>query len=662
MMKVIRSFRGGSLTGRMIRVILLFWVLPFIVLSGITMRVYTQRNEKQVISTAITAAGGAGTVTSETARTLVELSRQATYDGVIKQSYETFLKTGDEASNYRDVYAYLGETYRFSKLVSNTILLYTDPMQYEYYTYSNVAGATYANVEEFKRNTAEAVRSVAKDLDTKTKFVYLNDHLYVVRNIVRSNYEPFATLVMEVNMDRLFAAMDNHLIWEEHGIAMLNGEVIWKSGGLQEEDAESMHARLHEQLSGSELIDKQLGSSTDSEVEYNRKNNILLLAVRTNDQTMHLAFTLDTGTMFSDRSVFWAMYIVFFITLIPLVIATFSFFYTNINRPINALVEVSREIEEGNYGVQAVPFDDNAEIKQLVDTFNHLSVSLEESFKRIYAEQVAERDATLKALQAQINPHFLNNTLEIINWKARMSGMNDVSGMIEALSVMMNATLNRNNENFISLGEEMQYVEAYVYIIRQRFGDRFTFSSEVDETLLSLKVPRLILQPLVENAVDHGGDKYGHLNARLRIWEEEEIVGAAEEADHEQQRDAQKDVHKDVHKSAHKDAHSEVHAEPHRERKVLYMVVENNGEMTESDRKKVSKLLAEVDQKSVGSLLSQEKTEGLDRQSIGIRNVHLRLRLLYGQGSGLTIDNDGEGTTTSTLRIETERNVQQNER
>ncbi len=585
------------------------------------LRVYTQRNESQVINTAITAAGSTGAVTSDTARTIVELSRQATYDGVIKKSYEAYLQSGDEAANYRDVSAYLGETYRFSKLISNTILLYAEPMQYEYYTYSNVAGATYANVEEFKHNTAEAVRRVAKDLDTKTQFVYLNSHLYVVRNIVRSNYEPFATLVMEVNMDRFFKSMDD-LIWKESAIAVLNYDVIWKSSI---EDNE-LKQQLQVELERSDLRELSLGSS-DTDVQYNAKTNVLLLAVRVNDQIMYVACTMDTATMFSDRSVFWIMYLILFVTLIPLVIATFSFFYSNINRPINDLAAFSKEIEEGNYGVQVQPFDKNGEIKQLVDTFNHLSVSLEESFKRIYAEQVAERDATLKALQAQINPHFLNNTLEIINWKARLSGMNDVSGMIEALSVMMNATLNRNNENFISLGEEMQYVEAYIYIIRQRFGDRFAFDSEVDESLLSQKVPRLILQPLVENAVEHGGDKYGRLTTRLRIWEEGE---ENESADLPRRK---------------------------RGRRIMYMVVENNGDMTEQDREKVSKLLADVDQKSVGTLLGREKTEGLDRQSIGIRNVHLRLRLLYGKDSGLTIDNDGQGTTRSIIRLVLEGEV-----
>ncbi|MDR9830004.1 histidine kinase, partial [Vibrio sp. FNV 38] len=141
---------------------------------------------------------------------------------------------------------------------------------------------------------------------------------------------------------------------------------------------------------------------------------------------------------------------------IPLLIATIYYFYHNINRPIGSLVEASKHIEEGEYGYQIEEFHRNGEFERLINTFNHMSGSLEDSFNRIYAEEVAARDANMKALQAQINPHFLNNTLEIINWKARLSGNEDVSKMISSLSTMMNATMNRKNEAFITIEEEMK--------------------------------------------------------------------------------------------------------------------------------------------------------------------------------------------------------------
>ena len=85
----------------------------------------------------------------------------------------------------------------------------------------------------------------------------------------------------------------------------------------------------------------------------------------------------------------------------------------------------------------------------------------------------AAQRAQIKALQSQINPHFLNNTLEIINWEARIEGNDRVSAMIEALSTMLNAALDRDGRTQIPLKEELGYVEAYLYIIRERLGEGF---------------------------------------------------------------------------------------------------------------------------------------------------------------------------------------------
>ena len=301
--------------------------------------------------------------------------------------------------------------------------------------------------------------------------------------------------------------------------------------------------------------------------------------------------------MFMDSAAYLSVYIVALILLIPLLAATIYFLNRNIDKPVGALVRGSDKIREGEYGYRIEPFSGNEEMGQLIDTFNHMSVSLEDSFKRIYVEEIAERDATLKALQSQINPHFLNNTLEIINWKARLSGNEDVSKMIEALSVMMNATLNRSGEMFISLSEELSYVDAYLYIIRERFGDKFRFAKEVDESLLGVSIPRLIIQPLVENAVEHGGDRHGNIVGSLKV-----------EGDGN----------------------------------TLLITVENNGSLSNQDRDRIEVLLSDD---RLGD------TERFDRMSIGIRNVHLRLRLLYGECSGLTIEDDGNGKTVSTLRI-----------
>ena len=109
----------------------------------------------------------------------------------------------------------------------------------------------------------------------------------------------------------------------------------------------------------------------------------------------------------------------------------------------------------------------------------HLKVSIAEN------EQIEKKkhEAEVRALQSQINPHFLNNTLEIINWEARLNGNYKVSSMIEALSTMLGATMNRREQQFHSIAEEMAYADAYLYIIAQRFGTKFQCTKHIEHRI-----------------------------------------------------------------------------------------------------------------------------------------------------------------------------------
>ena len=177
-----------------------------------------------------------------------------------------------------------------------------------------------------------------------------------------------------------------------------------------------------------------------------------------------------------------------------------------------------------------------------------------------------------------------------------MTGNTRTSSMIEALSVMLNATMNRKKQNMIPLSEELSYVDAYLLIIQQRFGSRLKIKKNIDHSILMVEVPRLIIQPIIENAVEHGLDAKNQGKVRLDIYE----VGDK--------------VHIDV---------------------------TNNGIMTEEDRKKID------------YLLGPDYIEGEERStSLGIRNVNRRLKIIYGDECGLTISSNEEGFTVSTIIIE----------
>ncbi len=123
--------------------------------------------------------------------------------------------------------------------------------------------------------------------------------------------------------------------------------------------------------------------------------------------------------------------------------------------------------------------------------------------KQLEEEHKMRERMYFETLQMQINPHFLFNALNAIKWMAIMKGQNEIGTTIAALGKLLETTLSKNGE-IISLSEEIQCIDSYVLLQKMRYGDKFDIRYSIDETILSYKVPRLILQPLVENAIIHG--------------------------------------------------------------------------------------------------------------------------------------------------------------
>ena len=561
-------------------------VVPFGALSVVLFFSSASKTSNQVRNTVVTSMENAAENCNSNIEKVIQESKQASYDNVIRTSYLQFLEDKNEAVMYREISSYLSEKYKYNSMISSAIVVFKEKTTMEYYTYSNVAGATYASISDLKNNAMTQIKSVAQRMGTNTKFIEIGEHLYLVRNLVTSDYNPYAIIVMEINKSNMFKSMDN-VVWRENGAIFLDGDMVCEPD--YENDINNEKFKIY-----AENNKRNYGEVTETESNYDSNNYTVNLYTRCNNQQFTYIVKLNQMEVLNESFTYVYIYVLIILLTILLAALTFYYFYRNINKPISDLMEMSEKIEEGEYGITLPAFEGNKEFGKLIDTFNNMSLGLEESFNRIYAEEVALRDANMQALQSQINPHFLNNTLEIINWKARMSGNHDVSGMIESLGVMMEATMNRKKEKFITIEEELKYVDAYLYIIHQRFGSRFHFDKDVDENLLNLKIPRLIVQPIVENAVEHGGDKEGNIIGSLKIY-----------ADYNN----------------------------------LYIVVHNNGNMTEADKAKIE------------ILLSDQKLEE-NVHNIGIRNVNMRLKLLYGENSGLSIENVDDNLTESKLKID----------
>ena len=241
----------------------------------------------------------------------------------------------------------------------------------------------------------------------------------------------------------------------------------------------------------------------------------------------------------------------------------------------------------------------NQEFQYMRESFDVMSAQVKNLFDSVYNEKLARKDAQIQALQAQINPHFLNNTLEMMNWQARMSGNAVVSKMIESLGTVLDYRMNRANVKEIHLAEELRCIDAYFYIMSMRFGQRLQIEKTIDEEMLGILVPPLILQPIVENAIVHGVERVQNGKIRLGIWHDENNA---------------------------------------------YLEVRNTGKkLTEEARERIRIMLSDDEEKL---------PEGTGQHtSIGIRNVNRRIRLVYGEEYGLAIVQEENLETVSTITI-----------
>lgn len=188
------------------------------------------------------------------------------------------------------------------------------------------------------------------------------------------------------------------------------------------------------------------------------------------------------------------------IALATMVSLSFSASFTG---PISRLRRLMGEAESGNLDVSFDTRPYYGEIRQLGGSFNSMMDKIRELLALVYKEQQDKREAEIRTLQAQIKPHFLYNTLDTIRWMAEEHQANEIVQLVSALTRLFRVSLSRGRE-VISLSDEMDHVRSYLYIQKVRYEDKLNYEIDVPEALLSLRVNKLILQPLVENAIYHG--------------------------------------------------------------------------------------------------------------------------------------------------------------
>lgn len=190
---------------------------------------------------------------------------------------------------------------------------------------------------------------------------------------------------------------------------------------------------------------------------------------------------------------------------------TAIFVTTRIAKLQKAVARVEKE--DFSYTLNTTSQD---EIGELITSFSKMERKLNYLINEVYKSRIKEKEYEMKALQAQINPHFLYNTLSLINWKAIEAGKRDISKITLALSAFYRTSLNKGN-NITHISGEIENMRSYLSIQLMLHDDCFDVTEDIDDSVLEYTCPNLILQPLIENAIDHGidvmpGDRRGTIS------------------------------------------------------------------------------------------------------------------------------------------------------
>ena len=378
---------------------------------------------------------------------------------------------------------------------------------------------------------------------------------------------------LDVAMKRLFvpAATDS----EENATYDV---IVYKNEG---EDAKILYQTLKE--NGSEILKKYWSDTAKEETGANSEGLIDTYTVAgqtLEDYGLNLLFLFDNQDSLEKRAEIIETILPLLLLLMIVVTGVIYWYSKDFSSRVELLVKKFRRAETGDLSVSE-KISGTDEIAVLDQQFNRMLGKLDQLIKTSYVQKLENKEAQLKNLQLQINPHFLYNTLETISSIAAVKQVFVVCDICGKLGEIFRYSLGKNYGELVPLEQEMTHIKNYMFIQKIRYGDRLQVFYNIDVDAAHVHIPRFILQPIVENAISHG------LSNLTSVGTLE--VSAFEKKDR------------------------------------LYIEIEDDGEGMV--REKVAEITRFIN--------TAKPVEG--KKNIGIRNVNQRIKLAYGEAYGITI-------------------------
>jgi len=584
--KIKKLYYSISIKSKLNMLIFVLMAYSFIFMAYFGYKSYASVFKEKSTENLVKNVEGLSTILSDRLDNVIKNSAKILIDDKLYNAHETLKAGFDDSilSNYQtfksDIEIYLGSYVASSREF--------DFMAFRF----NINNATYYADDNFELDS-ESIASnnelfqLAKNSSGNPIWYFQKQEgkpakIFLIREVLnRTSNEVLGTLVCKVNEDYLFGTIHDFLTYNIQNVSIYNekGLTLYSYNTFNED-----YKKASEELLKKSKPNGFYSESYNGDTIYLAYNEIPKL-------NWKLAVFISSNQLLADmKKVLYTILILCLITL-PIWLVLIYTIYRDIINPIYLLVDSMDKIEKGNTGI-TVSHDRHDELGYVFKTFNRMSEEITRLINKVYKESLMMKDAQIKALQAQINPHFLCNTLETINWKAKLYGVDDISEMVTALSSIIDANLDRNNEKMIPIRRELEYIDNYNLLIQKRFGKKITFIKSIDDAALDYRIPMLLIQPLIENSIYHGLEtKKGGGTVELIISIEEDML--------------------------------------------LIIVADDGKGIDDNTLKKLKQSMEENVENQYES-----------RTKIGIMNVHRRIKLIYGSEFGLNIFSEsGKGTT-----------------
>ncbi|WZL79345.1 histidine kinase [Eubacteriales bacterium mix99] len=488
-------YRRTSIRTKAIVVFCIVSLCPILLVGYAGYRSYEDTMKDKFLSYACTNSSYISSHVGEVFKSMVNFSNSILYDDVIQDAYNETSHTSES-----DISGYLIKRKLDGYLQS--LLLARPELDMVAFRFTGKESGLYVSSRRIKKNSSrlipmdEMYDAARKDpqmkcyLDAKDGIV--ND-IYFHRMVCnRNNMQEIGLLVFRLNLQHF--RLNRYISSPTESIYLYSNKCdqIFRPAGSAVKHADSM----------TRLIRDRKGPGV-----YEAGEDYIIYETI---EPLHwnLFLQISSDELFHEVRKQSHIILLLCLSTLPIIFLAVSNIFQDIIKPINILVNKMHQMEIGETGV-TMTWNRSDEIGYLVSSFNKMSTEIDDLINRVYKEEIAFANAEIKALQTQINPHFLYNTLETINWKAQLEGVDEISDMVMALSNLMEAGIDRNGQKFVSLKQEMDYVENYTLLIQKRFGNKITFQKEMDPDTLEYPIPKLILQPLIENAIRHGIEPKG---------------------------------------------------------------------------------------------------------------------------------------------------------